>query len=72
MELSTIEKIKIIADRQGMTNTQLAELIGMSRQNLSNKIRRGNLRESDLRKIAKALNCTLKISFIFEDTGEEI
>lgn len=72
IELTTIEKIKVIADRRGLNNTQLAEATNMTRQNLSNKIGRGDLRESDMRNMADALNCTLKISFVFNDTGEEI
>lgn len=72
IKLTTIEKIKVIADRRGMTNTQLAESTNMSRQNLSNKISRGDLRESEMEKLAAALNCSLKITFVLNDTGEEI
>jgi DNA-binding Xre family transcriptional regulator len=72
IELTTIEKIKVIADRRGMTNTQLAESTNMTRQNLANKISRGDLRESDMKKLAAALGCSLKITFVFNDTGEEI
>lgn len=72
VELTTIEKIKLIADRRGVTNTQLAASTSMTRQNLSNKISRGDMRESELRKIAAALGCSLKLSFVFDDTGEEI
>lgn len=72
IELTTIEKIKLIADRRGITNTQLAVLTNMTRQNLSNKISRGDLRESELRKIATALDCSLKLTFVLDDTKEEI
>ena len=70
--LSSVEKIKIIAGRRGLTNTDLAEAAGMTRQNLSNKFRRSDLRESDLVQLAQAMNCSLKISFVLNDTGEEI
>lgn len=72
VELTTIEKIKLISDRRGITNTQLAASTNMTRQNLSNKISRGDLRESELRKMAAALGCSLKLSFVLDDTGEEI
>ncbi len=72
VELTTVEKIRLITDRRGLTNTQLAEATSMTRQNLSNKISRGDMRESDMRKLAAALNCTLKISLVLNDTGEEI
>lgn len=72
VELNSVEKIKIIANRRGLTNTDLAKAAGMTRQNLSNKFRRNDLRESDLSKLAEAMNCTLKISFVLNDTGEEI
>lgn len=72
IELTTIEKIKVIADRRGITNTQLAESSNMTRQNLSNKIGRGDLRESDMKKLAAALDCSLEINFVFNDTGEKI
>lgn len=72
IKLTTIEKIKLITERRGLTNTQLAEQTNMTRQNLSNKISRGDLRESDMKKLADALDCTLEINFIFNDTGEKL
>ena len=41
-------------------------------QNFSNKLKKGDFRESELRAIAEALGCELKISFIDKTTGEEI
>lgn len=72
IKLTTIEKIKLIAERRGLNNTQLAELTNMTRQNLSNKISRGDLRESDIKKLADALECTYEVNFVFNDTGERI
>ena len=70
--LTTVEKIRVITDRRGLTNTQLAEATDMTRQNLSNKLSRGDLRESDMRKLAEALGCTVNITFVLNDTGESI
>lgn len=70
MPLTAKEKIKVLLDRRGMTLTQLAERLGQSRQNLSNKMSRGNFTEKDLYSIAAALGCTLSVSFTMDDTGE--
>ena len=58
--------------RRNMTLSQLAESLGQSRQNLSNKMSRDNFTEKELIEIANALNCTYKASFTMNDTGEEI
>ncbi len=41
MELSVAEKIRLIMRRQGKTMGELAELTRQTRQNLSNKMSRG-------------------------------
>lgn len=66
------EKVKIMLKRRNMTLSQLAENLGQSRQNLSNKMSRDNFTEKELIEIANALNCTYKASFTMNDTGEEI
>jgi len=73
MPLSFSEKTKIIMGRRGMTFVDLASKMGTSRQNVSNKMRKDNFSEEDMKKIADLLNCeycgpTLKM----RDTGEEI
>ena len=55
-----------------MTLKDLAEKLGMSRQNLNNKLTRNNFSENELRSIAEALNCTLEITFRTKDTGETL
>lgn len=72
MPLTMGEKMKIILGRKGMTLSQLAEKIGQSRQNLSNKMSRDNFSEKELHEIAVALNCSFKAYFVMNDTGEEI
>ena len=72
MVLTMGEKIKIILKRRNMTLAQLAERIGQSRQNLSNKMSRDNFSEKELYEIAQALNCSYFASFKMNDTGEEI
>lgn len=72
MPLTFGEKIKIILGRRNMTHAQLAEKTGQSRQNISNKMRRDNFTEKDLKEIAAALDCTFSVTFKLNDTGEEI
>lgn len=70
MELTFGEQIKIILKRKNMTIRQLAELMEvqtgkpMSRQNLTQKLNRDNFQEQDMKEIAQALGCVVKISVI--------
>ncbi len=67
------EKIRILLVKRGnMSESELARRLGISPQNLHNKMKRDNFNESDLREIAKVLNCTFKTEFILNDTGETI
>lgn len=71
-ELNTAEKIRIMVSRSGQTMYSIAESTGQTRQNFSNKLKRGDFKESELRAIAEAAGCELKISFVDKKTGEEI
>ena len=48
MGLSVAEKIRLIMKRQKITMGELAEASGQTRQNLSNKMTRGNFTEKDI------------------------
>lgn len=72
MALTIGEKIRIILGRRNMTITELAEKMGTSRQNLTNKFKRDNFCEKELEQIAEKLNCTFEINIILNDTGEKI
>ena len=67
MDISVAEKLRLIMKRQNMTMGELAEASGQTRQNLSNKMTRGNFTEKDI----ESLGCSVKISFILPD-GTEI
>lgn len=62
MDLTFTEQIKITAARKGVTLGKLADLTGQSRQNLSNKISRGNFTIDQMEQIAAALDCNLIIT----------
>lgn len=61
------EKVKIIMSRKKLTMGDLADATGQTRQNLSNKMTRGNFTEKDIEKLAGALGCTVEISFVLPD-----
>lgn len=50
-----------------MNLSQLAELIGTTQPNLSNKIKRDNFSEKELVEIAGVLNVKFEANFILED-----
>lgn len=72
MPLSFGEKIKILLKRRNMTITELAALLGTSRQNLTNKLSRDNFQEKEMIEISQKLNCTYNGLVIMNDTGEEL
>lgn len=72
MQLSVSEKIKVILGRRNMTVKELADKIGTSRQNMTNKFARNNFSEKELREIANAMDCTFEVQFTLNDTGETI
>lgn len=72
MTLTFGEKIKIILKRRGMTITELADLLGTSRQNLTNKLTRNNFQEREMKEIAQKLNCSYKNILVMNDTKEEL
>lgn len=67
MDISVAEKVKIIMNRQKLTMGDLADATGQTRQNLSNKMTRGNFTEKDIERLADALGCTVEISFTLPD-----
>ena len=71
MNISVAEKVRLIMKRSKMTMGDLAEATGQTRQNLSNKMTRGNFTEKDIREIAAALGCKVEIIFTLPD-GEQI
>lgn len=58
------EIIKIMLIKRKMTIKELSEKINIAPNNLSNKFKRDNFSVNELREIATALNCELKIEFV--------
>ena len=72
MALTMGEKIKVILNRRNMTISDLAESLGQSRQNMTNKLTRDNFSEKELRNVAEKLNCQFDGVFKMNDTNETI
>ena len=69
--MALAEKIRILlVKRDNISEAELARRMGVSPQNLHNKMKRDNFTESDLAQIAQALDCELNISFTIKSTGE--
>lgn len=71
MDITVAEKIRLIMKRQNKTMGDIAEASGQTRQNLSNKMTRGNFTEKDILALARALGCQVDIRFTLPD-GTEI
>ncbi len=71
--MAMTEKIKIACIKRGVSSErELAQRMGDTPQNLNNKMKRDNFKESELQKIADALGLTLVIKLVDPETGEEI
>ena len=70
MKITFAEKTRLAMKRLSMTLGDLAEATDQTRQNLSNKMTRGNFSEKDMEKIATALGCNLEIRIILPDGSE--
>ena len=67
MSMTVAEKVRLIMSRHKITMGQLADKTGQTRQNLSNKMTRGNFTEKDIESIAQALGCEVNIVFTLPD-----
>jgi transcriptional regulator with XRE-family HTH domain len=68
------EKIKILLLKRKMNQTELAEKMDTTLQNLNNKLRRESFTPEELKTIAEVLGATYseRAWFTLNDTGEEI
>ena len=55
-----------------ISESELARRMGISPQNLHNKMKRDDFTETDLREIADALGLKVDIAFINQETNERI
>jgi hypothetical protein len=66
------QKIRILLVKQGnISEAELARRLDTSAANLHQKMKRDNMTETELRKIAAAVGCDLEINFVNKGTGEK-
>ena len=71
--MAMTEAIRIALVKRGnLSESELARRMGISPQNLHNKMKRDNFNERELREIADALGLRLDISFVDPNTGERV
>lgn len=61
------KKIKMLMVEKDITLSELAEKIGTSQPNLSNKMKRDNFSEKELNQIAEVLDVKYEANFVLED-----
>lgn len=66
------ENIKIVMLKRKINIKELAEKLGTTGNNMTNKFKRDNFSEKELQEIARALNCRLDIALIDNDTNQRI
>lgn len=67
------EKIRILLVKRGnISEAELARRLGISPQNLNNKMKRDNFTVSDLEKIAGVLGCEFRAFFEIPETNEQV
>ena len=69
----TSERIRVLLVKEGnITESELARRLGISPQNLHNKMKRDNFDEQELARIADVLDCDYNYTFTRRKTGEVI
>ncbi|MBE6061815.1 MAG: helix-turn-helix transcriptional regulator [Clostridium sulfidigenes] len=63
VQLTFSEQVKILLDRKNMTVSSLADALGVSRQNLSNRLKTNNFDTDWMQKIADALGTKIIVKF---------
>ena len=72
MALTISEAIRILLVRRGnRSEASLARQLGQTPQNFNRKLKREHFTVEDIQAVADSLDVKLKISFEFNDTGEE-
>lgn len=61
------KKIKMLMVEKDLTLSELAEKMGTSQPNISNKLKRDNFNEKELNHIAEVLGVKYEANFVLED-----
>lgn len=66
------KQIRMLMILKEVNVNELAKRLNTSPSNMTNKFKRDNFSEKELREIAKALDCRLDIALIDNDTGQRL
>ena len=70
--MGTAGKIRVLLIKRNMKIKDLAESLGYRQRNFSNKLKKDDFSEKELRQIAEILDCEFEMTFTMKDTGEKI
>ena len=70
--MSAAKKIKMLLVERDMTLTELSKQLDRSLSTMSDKMKRDNFSEKDLKKIADVLNFDYDVIFTDRETGKKI
>ncbi|MBU5449840.1 helix-turn-helix transcriptional regulator [Acetivibrio sp. MSJd-27] len=70
--MSAAKKIKILLIEREMTLTDLSKKLNKSLSTMSDKMKRDNFSEKDLKKIAEVLNYDYDVIFTDRETGKQV
>ena len=66
------EQLEYLLFKKKIAKSRLAEMTGMTANNMYNKFKRNSFSIEDLQKVCNVLECTLEISVTIDETGERI
>lgn len=61
MRLSFSEQMRVIMNRRGVSVQELADRLGVSRQNVNQRLKRDNFTLDEMEKYAAAVGCSVNI-----------
>lgn len=64
--------ILALCEKRNTNYSTVAKFIGTTKQNISNKFAKNKFYVNDFEKIAEALDCELRISFVDKKSGETL
>lgn len=70
--MTTAQKIRMVLALRRMSEAELARLIGSTPSAFNQRMKTDKFSSIEMEHIAAALNCTYKIEFILNDTGEKV
>ena len=66
------EKIRILLIKKNIGISELAKMLDCTASNITNKLKRDNFSEKELKSIAEALGCKFEGYFEIPETGDRV